>query len=54
VDIQTSRPFGDPDAVRKETHELVDSWSTSDGGFIIFNYGDSAGTQLSSEIKNCF
>ncbi len=52
VDIQSTLPSGDADAVRKEAHELVDSWSTSDGGFIVFNYGDGEGIQVGSEITN--
>jgi uroporphyrinogen-III decarboxylase len=40
ADIQATLPSGDPDAVRAEVEELIARWSTPDGGFIVFNYGD--------------
>ena len=43
VDIQATLPRGDPEAVRAEARELVESWSTPEGGLIVFNYGDSEG-----------
>jgi hypothetical protein len=41
VDIQATLPLGNPEAVRAEARELVENWSTPDGGLIVFNYGDS-------------
>ena len=43
VDIQATLPRGDPQAIRAEARELVESWSTPEGGPIVFNYGDSEG-----------
>ncbi|MCD6365874.1 MAG: hypothetical protein J7M14_08365 [Planctomycetes bacterium] len=43
VDIQATLPRQDPDAIRAEAGELVRHWATSDGGFIVFNYGSSEG-----------
>ena len=39
ADIQATLPSGDQERVRAEVRELVENWSTSDGGFIVFNYG---------------
>ena len=39
ADIQQTLPSGDADRVRTEVRELVEHWSTPDGGFIVFNYG---------------
>jgi len=43
VDIQATLPGGDVDAVRAEARELVENWARPEGGFIVFNYGDSEG-----------
>jgi len=40
ADIQSTLPAGDADRVRSEVRQLVEQWSTPDGGFIVFNYGD--------------
>ncbi|MCS7306575.1 MAG: hypothetical protein NZ602_15895 [Thermoguttaceae bacterium] len=40
VDIQATLPKGDPELVREEARLLVEHWSTPEGGFIVFNYGD--------------
>jgi uroporphyrinogen decarboxylase len=40
ADIQATLPSGDPDKVRTEVQELIEQWSTPQGGFIVFNYGD--------------
>ena len=40
ADIQSTLPAGDADLVRAEALELVENWSTPEGGFIVFNYGD--------------
>lgn len=41
VDIQATLPSGDAGRVRAEARALVQNWSTPEGGFIVFNYGDS-------------
>jgi len=50
VDIQATLPTEDPDAVRSEARDLVKHWSTPEGGFIVFNYGDSEGIGVRDEI----
>jgi uroporphyrinogen decarboxylase len=50
VDIQATLPGEDPDAVRAEARELVEHWSTPEGGLIVFNYGDSEGIGVSDGI----
>jgi len=52
VDIQATLPGGDPEAVRAEVRELVEHWSTPEGGFIVFNYGDSGGIGTSDHIAD--
>jgi len=42
VDIQATLPRGEDAAVREEAGLLVRHWSTSEGGLIVFNYGDPA------------
>lgn len=39
ADIQATMPSGDPEKIRNEVRQLVENWSTPDGGFIVFNYG---------------
>jgi hypothetical protein len=41
---------GDPEAVRAEARDLVEHWSTAEGGFIVFNYGDSESIGVSDGI----
>lgn len=50
VDIQATLPKEDPDAVRAEARELVENWSKPEGGFIVFNYGDSEGIGVTDAI----
>lgn len=50
VDIQATLPSNNPEAVRGEALELVKNWSTPEGGFIVFNYGDSEGIGVSDTI----
>ncbi len=50
VDIQATLPKNDPEAVRAEARELVENWSTPEGGFIVFNYGDAEGIGVSDAI----
>lgn len=50
VDIQATLPGQDPETVRAEARELVEHWSTPQGGLIVFNYGDSEGIGVSDEI----
>lgn len=49
VDIQATLPTGNPVEIRCEAHELVEHWSTPDGGFIVFNYGDGVGVGVSPD-----
>lgn len=41
VDIQTTLPQGNPDAIRAEAKDLIKYWSTLKGGFIVFSFGAS-------------
>ena len=50
VDIQATLPSEDPDAVRTEARQLIKHWSKPEGGFIVFNYGDSEGIGVSDDI----
>jgi uroporphyrinogen-III decarboxylase len=50
VDIQATLPTGDPETVRAEARELVEHWSTPEGGFIVFNYGDSESIGVADDI----
>ena len=50
VDIQATLPTEDPEAVRAEARELVEHWSTPQGGFIVVNYGDSEGIGVRDHI----
>jgi hypothetical protein len=50
VDIQATLPTGDPKTVRAEARDLVEYWSTPEGGFIVFNYGDSESIGVSDHI----
>ena len=48
VDIQSTMPGGNEQAVRGEVERLVENWSTPQGGIIVFDYGDweAIGVQL--------
>ena len=50
ADIQMTLPSGDPDRVRAEVRELVEHWSTPNGGFIVFNYGDPDSLAVKPEM----
>jgi len=50
ADIQNTLPKNDPELVREEVELLVKSWSTPEGGFIVFNYGDPKAIGVTSEI----
>jgi hypothetical protein len=50
ADIQATLPSGDPDLVRAEVAELVAHWSTPQGGFIVFNYGDPEALGVKPEM----
>ncbi|MHB9029773.1 MAG: uroporphyrinogen decarboxylase family protein [Candidatus Latescibacterota bacterium] len=52
VDIQATLPTGRADLVRCEAHELVEHWSTPEGGFIVFNYGDGEGINVGSDMTS--
>ncbi len=49
VDIQSTLPAEDPEAIRAEAKALVENWSIPQGGFIVFNYGDSEGIGVSDD-----
>lgn len=42
VDIQSTLPKANLDEIRREAQALIRHWSTHDGGFIVFNYGDES------------
>lgn len=48
TDIQATMPSGDLNAIRAEARQLVENWSTPEGGLIVFNYGmeDAIGTTV--------
>lgn len=50
ADIQVTLPSGDADRVRAEVRELVESWSTPRGGFIVFNYGKPESLAVKPEM----
>jgi len=50
ADIQATLPSGDAELVRAEVKELIEHWSTSDGGFIVFNYGDPEALAVKPEM----
>jgi len=52
VDIQKTLPTGTDDDVREEAKLLVDKWSTPEGGFIVFNYGDGSAIGTKTERAN--
>ena len=50
ADIQMTLPSGDPEAIRAEVRELVTRWSTPEGGFVVFNYGDPEALAVKPEM----
>ncbi|MHC4445192.1 MAG: uroporphyrinogen decarboxylase family protein [Planctomycetota bacterium] len=50
VDIQSTLPGGNEAKVRQEVRQLVQHWSTPQGGLIVFNYGDNAVIAVDPEI----
>ena len=52
ADIQKTLPGGDFEKIRAEVLELIENWSTPDGGFIVFNYGMGEAIGVSEEITN--
>lgn len=50
ADIQTTLPAGDPERIRAEVRQLVEHWSTPDGGLIVFNYGDPQALAVRPEM----
>lgn len=50
VDIQATLPTENADLVRAEARELVENWSTPEGGLIVFNYGDSKAIGVDDDI----
>ncbi len=50
VDIQSTLPRGIEEEVREEARLLVQNWSTPEGGFIVFNYGDPEALAVRPEM----
>jgi len=50
-DIQSTLPSNNVEAIRNEAYELVDKWSTPDGGMVVFNYGDPEGINVKDEMS---
>lgn len=50
VDIWATLPREDPNAVRAEARQLVENWSRPEGGFVVFDYGDSEGIGVTDAI----
>ncbi|MFC1526261.1 uroporphyrinogen decarboxylase family protein [Candidatus Latescibacterota bacterium] len=50
ADIQATLPSGDVDRIRAEVRQLVEQWSTPQGGFIVFNYGDPESLAIPPEM----
>lgn len=50
ADIQKTLPKGDIEEIKSEIRELVENWSTPDGGLIVFNYGMGEAIGVSEEI----
>ena len=40
ADIQVTLPSSDPARIRAEVRELVENWSSPDGGMVVLDYGD--------------
>ena len=51
VDIQSTLPRGIEAEIREEVNLLVRHWSTADGGFVVFNYGDPTALAVRPEIS---
>lgn len=51
VDIQSTLPRGVEAEIREEANLLVKHWSTPDGGFIVFNYGDPTALAVRPEMS---
>ncbi|MHB0937025.1 MAG: uroporphyrinogen decarboxylase family protein [Armatimonadota bacterium] len=51
VDIQSTLPRGNEAEIREEASLLVKHWSTADGGFVVFNYGDPSALAVHPEIS---
>lgn len=50
VDIQSTLPSGNEQAVREEARQLIEHWSVPSGGFIVFNYGDPEALNVRPEM----
>jgi len=51
ADIQSTLPKNDMQLVKKEVKELIENWSTPEGGFIVFNYGHSCAIGVKEEVE---
>ena len=52
ADIQKTLPRGNLEEIRAEIRELIEHWSTPDGGFIVFNYGMGEAIGVSEQATN--
>jgi uroporphyrinogen-III decarboxylase len=50
-DIQMTLPWKDADAIRAEATQLIEHWSTPEGGFVLTDYGDGAAIGVPIEKK---
>jgi len=51
VDIQRTLPHGTPEEIEEEARLLLEHWSTTEGGFILSDYEESAAIEASYEQK---
>jgi uroporphyrinogen-III decarboxylase len=50
-DIQSTLPFKNDKEIRQEAHMLLEQWSTSEGGFILSDYGEGRAIGVPPEKK---
>ena len=50
-DIQHTLPFKKEDEIRAEAKQLLEQWSTPEGGFILIDYADGNAIEVSLEKK---
>lgn len=50
ADIQHTLPTGDAELVRQEVRDLVEHWSTPEGGLVVFNYGKEESLAVPPEM----
>jgi hypothetical protein len=50
-DIQKTLPVGDRGEITRQSRELMTTWGTPDGGFILTDYGDAAAIGTDPAVK---